>query len=114
MAYHSVDAQTRADLEDLILRVREEFDITIVFVTHNIDESVYLSDCVIVLSRPPATVREDIPIDLPKPRDQVAAKELPKFAHLRTRVFQLIRRDEVTMTDAPVLPGQSRPVRATV
>ncbi|HEX9922574.1 MAG TPA: hypothetical protein VGD99_07915 [Anaerolineae bacterium] len=68
---------------------------------------------VVVLSRPPATVREDIPIDLPKPRDQVATKELPEFAHLRTRVFQLIKRDEVARVSAPASPGRVQPARAT-
>ena len=48
--FASVDAQTRGDLEDLVLRVREEFAVTIVFVTHDIDESVYLSDRVVVLT----------------------------------------------------------------
>ena len=47
--FASVDAQTRADLEDLILEVRERYDVTIVFVTHDIDESVYLSDRIVVL-----------------------------------------------------------------
>ena len=47
--FASVDAQTRADLEDLVLQVRQHYDVTIVFVTHDIDESVYLSDRIIVL-----------------------------------------------------------------
>ena len=51
--FASVDAQTRADLEDLVLRVREEFGITILFVTHDIDESVYLSDRIVVLTHAP-------------------------------------------------------------
>src|SRR5947199_8098581 len=48
--FASVDAQTRGDLEDLVLRVREEYGITILFVTHDIDESVYLADRVVVLT----------------------------------------------------------------
>ena len=55
--FASVDAQTRADLEDLILEVRERFDVTIVFVTHDIDESVYLSDRIVVLTPSPTTVK---------------------------------------------------------
>lgn len=112
--FASVDAQTRADLEDLILRVRNEFDITIVFVTHDIDESVYLSDRVIVLSAPPTTVSEDITINLPKPRDQVATKELPEFAHLRTHVFQLIKRDETATVNEPESQNKAQPVQTTV
>lgn len=90
--FASVDAQTRADLEDLLLRVRAEFDVTVVFVTHDIDESVYLSDRVLILSPRPSFVQETLEVPLPKPRDQVATKELPAFAHLRAHVFTAIKR----------------------
>jgi len=92
--FASVDAQTRADLEDLVLQVRERFDVTIVFVTHDIDESVYLSDRIVVLTPSPTTVKEVIPVELPRPRDQVETKELPDFAHLRAHVYRLIKREE--------------------
>ena len=49
--FASVDAQTRADLEDLVLQVHARFGITVVFVTHDIDESIYLADRIIVLSQ---------------------------------------------------------------
>jgi len=91
--FASVDAQTRGDLEDLVLRVREEFAVTILFVTHDIDESVYLSDRVVVLTHAPTQVKEQIDVDLPFPRDQIATKELPEFTHLRGHVYRLIRRE---------------------
>ena len=56
--FASVDAQTRGDLEDLILQVRDRYEMTILFVTHDIDESVYLSDRIVVLSPSPTEVRE--------------------------------------------------------
>jgi NitT/TauT family transport system ATP-binding protein len=93
--FASVDAQTRGDLEDLILRVREEFAVTILFVTHDIDESVYLSDRVVVLTHAPTEVKAIIDVDLPFPRDQIATKELPDFAHLRGHVYRLIKREQV-------------------
>jgi NitT/TauT family transport system ATP-binding protein len=93
--FASVDAQTRGDLEDLVLRVREEYGITIVFVTHDIDESVYLSDRVVVLTHSPTEVKEIVPVDLPTRRDQIATKELPEFAHLRAHVYRLIKREQV-------------------
>ena len=92
--FASVDAQTRDDLEDLVLRVREEFAVTILFVTHDIDESVYLSDRVVVLTHAPTEVKEVIDVDLPFPRDQLATKELPEFAHLRAHVYRLIKREQ--------------------
>jgi NitT/TauT family transport system ATP-binding protein len=93
--FASVDAQTRGDLEDLVLQVREEFAVTIVFVTHDIDESVYLSDRVVVLTHAPTEVKEIIDVDLPFPRDQITTKELPEFAHLRGHVYRLIKREQV-------------------
>jgi len=92
--FASVDAQTRGDLEDLILRVREEYGITILFVTHDIDESVYLADRVVVLTHAPTEVKEIVPVDLPRPRDQIATKELPEFVHLRAHVARLIKREQ--------------------
>jgi NitT/TauT family transport system ATP-binding protein len=93
--FASVDAQTRADLEDLVLRVREQYGITILFVTHDIDESVYLSDRIVVLTHAPTVVKEVLPVELPSPRDQIATKELPEFTHLRGHVYRLIRREQV-------------------
>jgi NitT/TauT family transport system ATP-binding protein len=89
--FASVDAQTRGDLEDLVLQVRDEFGITILFVTHDIDESVYLADRVVVLTHAPTQVKEIVPVALPRPRDQIATKALPDFAELRAHVHKLIR-----------------------
>ncbi|MBA2316794.1 MAG: ABC transporter ATP-binding protein [Euzebyales bacterium] len=89
--FASVDAQTRADLEDLVLDVWRRFSVTILFVTHDIDESVYLSDRVLVLSRSPASVVADIPVGLPRPRDQIETKSADGFVRLRAEVARLIR-----------------------
>ena len=109
--FASVDAQTRGDLEDLVLQVREEFAVTIVFVTHDIDESVYLSDRVVVLTHAPTEVKEIIDVDLPFPRDQITTKELPEFAHLRGHVYRLIKREQVEpaeLTLAESVPESGR------
>jgi NitT/TauT family transport system ATP-binding protein len=92
--FASVDAQTRADLEDLVLRLRAEFGMTVLFVTHDIDEAVYLGDRVVILEPSPTAVRESLPVDLPSPRDQIATKELPAFAALRAHVYRQIKRDK--------------------
>jgi len=90
--FASVDAQTRADLEDLVAAVRDRFGITMVLVTHDIDESVYLSDRVIVLSRPPSTVLAQVRIELPRPRDQIKTKATQQFVEKRSEIAQMIRR----------------------
>ncbi|ETK33955.1 ABC transporter ATP-binding protein [Microbispora sp. ATCC PTA-5024] len=89
--FGSVDAQTREDLEDLVLAVRGHHRMTIVLITHDIDESVYVSDRVVVLSRAPAVVAADLRVDLPSPRDQIGTRELPAFVHLRAEVGRLVR-----------------------
>ena len=89
--FGSVDAQTREDLEDLILTVRQHRQITILMVTHDIDESVYVGDRVIVFTPGPGRVRADLPVRLPEPRDQITTKELPEFIRLRTEVSRLVR-----------------------
>jgi NitT/TauT family transport system ATP-binding protein len=91
--FASVDAQTRAELEDLVLRVREQYGITILFVTHDIDESVYLADRVVVLTHSPTEVKEIVPVDLGRPRDQITTKEQPEFLQLRGHVYRLIKRE---------------------
>jgi NitT/TauT family transport system ATP-binding protein len=90
--FASVDAQTRSDLEDLLLEVWTEYGVTTVFVTHDIDESVYLADRVIVLAPRPSTVEKELPVGLPRPRDQIATKQLQKFTELRTQVLRTIKR----------------------
>jgi NitT/TauT family transport system ATP-binding protein len=92
--FASVDAQTRADLEDLVLEVRRNYEVTIVFVTHDIDESVYLSDRIVVLGPSPTSVQEVLEVPLGQPRDQVQTKERPEFTQLRTHVWQSIKRPE--------------------
>ena len=64
---------------------------TIVFVTHDIDESVYLADRVVVLSKPPTRVVTVLEVPLPLERDQIETKELPEFIRLRGDVARLIR-----------------------
>ena len=89
--FGSMDAQMREDLEDLVLRVRAERSITILLVTHDIDESVYTGDRVVVLSHGPGRVVADLRVGLPALRDQIATKELREFARLRAEVSRLVR-----------------------
>ncbi|MET9188132.1 ABC transporter ATP-binding protein [Streptomyces tendae] len=89
--FAAVDAQTRADLEDLVRALWRERGITVLFVTHDIDEAVYLGQRVIVLSASPTVVREQLRIDLPDGRDQVHTRVAPRFAELRTHVYEQIQ-----------------------
>lgn len=91
--FASVDAQTRAELEDLMLLVQRDFGMTLLFVTHDIDESVYLGDRVIVLSGRPTVVRRSVGIPLPHPRDQLTTKADPRFVELRSSILDQIRHE---------------------
>jgi NitT/TauT family transport system ATP-binding protein len=106
--FASVDAQTRADLEDLVLQIRDDYGITVLFVTHDIDESVYMADRVVILTARPSRVQEVLEIDLPRPRRQVQTKELPDFAHLRAHVYRAIKGDEAGRPDADAAPAGER------
>jgi NitT/TauT family transport system ATP-binding protein len=90
--FAAVDAQTRADLEDLVRDLWKKFGVTVLFVTHDIDESVYLGERVVVLSMSPTVVQEDLAIDLPVERDQLTTRALPRFTELRTHVYEQIQR----------------------
>jgi NitT/TauT family transport system ATP-binding protein len=89
--FAAVDAQTRADLEDLIRTVWKKLGVTILFVTHDIDESVYLGERVIILSSSPTVIQEDIIVDLPADRDQLNTRALPRFTELRHHVYEQIQ-----------------------
>jgi NitT/TauT family transport system ATP-binding protein len=105
--FASVDAQTRADLEDLVLRIRHDYNVTILFVTHDIDDSVYLADRVVILSPRPTVVQETLEVSLPRPRDQLETKELPEFVKLRAHVYRAIKRPEAASEPQPVGNGSA-------
>lgn len=88
--FGSLDAQTRLGLEDLILDLRKRLKISVVVVTHDIDEAVYLADRVIVLAGRPATVIDTVAIDLGYDRDQIQTKSHPQFVEYRNRVLSEI------------------------
>jgi len=89
--FAAVDAQTRADLEDLVRRVWKQLGVTVLFVTHDIDESVYLGQRVVILSSSPTVIQQDIKIDLPDERDQLETRSSARFADLRHHVYEQIQ-----------------------
>jgi len=91
--FGALDALTRIELEDTLLRLWESLNSTILFVTHDIEEAVYLSDRVYVLSRRPTRMIEDLPVDLPRPRNQLASREDARFIKLRRHTFELISKE---------------------
>jgi NitT/TauT family transport system ATP-binding protein len=88
--FSAVDAMTRAVLQELVMRIWESLPITVLFVTHDVDEAVLLSSRIISLGRAGIGIMEDVPINLPQPRDQIATRADPKFTELRQKLFASI------------------------
>lgn len=85
--YGQLDIELRFHLEDELIRLWKETGTTVIFITHNIEEAVYLGQRIMVLTNKPTKVKENIQVDMPWPRDITA----PKFIALRNRVTDLIK-----------------------
>lgn len=88
--FAALDAMTKASLQDELLKVHEQTGATVLFVTHDIDEAVYLSDRIAVLAGSPARIAATFAIDLPRPRHQIETRQMPEFLRLRYQVHQAI------------------------
>ena len=85
--FSAVDALTRAILQELILKIWDTIPVTILFVTHDVEEAVFLSSHIFSLTKAPARIHEDLAIDLPYPRDPIRTRAEPKFTEMRQRFF---------------------------
>lgn len=85
--FSAVDALTRASLQQLVLELWQELKLTVVFVTHDVDEAVFVSSRTVALAGRPARVDIDRPVDLPYPRDPVRTHEDPRFVAGRTELY---------------------------
>ena len=84
--FGALDAQTRNRMQKEILEIWEKTRKTIIFVTHSVDEAVYMSDRIVVLTRRPGTIREVMDVPIPRPRDRTG----PEFARIRRHVLDLM------------------------
>jgi NitT/TauT family transport system ATP-binding protein len=89
--FGSLDAQTRESLQDELLRIWEQAPRTMVFITHSIEEAIALGDRVAVLSPRPASIREVVHVEIPRPRTVERVIEHPSFIELRERCWRLLR-----------------------
>ena len=85
--YGQLDLELKYKLEDELIRLWNQIETTVVFITHNIEEAVYLAERIIVLTNKPTTIKEDIEVSLPRPRNIAD----PEFVKLRNRVTELIK-----------------------
>jgi ABC-type nitrate/sulfonate/bicarbonate transport system ATPase subunit len=89
--FGALDAQTRGDMQELLLRIWGESASTILFVTHDVDEAIYLADRIYVLCSRPGTIIEDVPVPFGRPRDP-SVKQRPEFRELQQHVLACLRR----------------------
>jgi NitT/TauT family transport system ATP-binding protein len=92
--FGALDAMTRQDLQDELLKIVAASGATIFFVTHDLEEAIYLGDRVIGLLPHPGRIGIALDIDLPRPRDQVATREAPEFLRLRRELYDFIKSAE--------------------
>jgi len=81
--FGALDAMTRATLQDELRRLQSQTGATIIFITHDIEEAVYLSDRVLVMVGPPGMIVQEVRTELPAERDQLTTRELPRFLDVR-------------------------------
>lgn len=89
--FGALDAQTRGDMQELLLHMWGETGSTILFVTHDVEEAIYLADRVFILSARPGTIAEDLPVPFSRPRDP-GVRQKPEFQELQQHVLAALRR----------------------
>ena len=89
--FASLDEQTRFILQDEVLRIWQETRKTVVVVTHSIDEALTLADRIVVMTAHPGRIKDVVPVQLARPRDQATLRSDPEFARLFTRIWESLR-----------------------
>jgi NitT/TauT family transport system ATP-binding protein len=92
--FGALDAITKASLQDVLLDVQRDIDATVVFITHDLDEAIYLSDRVLVISGTPGAITLAVDTELPRPRDQLTTREQPQYLKVRHLLGQALRADD--------------------
>ena len=85
--FGALDALTRQGLQDEVLRIAAETGLTVVFITHDLEEALYLGDRVVLLGSHPGRIEQTAAVDLPRPRNQLGTREDPRFLALRRELF---------------------------
>ena len=96
--FGALDSQTRIIMQENLLKLWREFKITVVFVTHDIDEAVFLADRILLMSTLPGKIKKDLKIDLPRPRDKETT-DSSRFIELRQICHSLIREESLKAFD---------------
>lgn len=99
--FGALDAQTRSIMQEELLKIWSEFKTTVVFVTHDVDEAIFLADRICVMGNAPGCIRDDIRVNLPRPRTP-EAHQSPEYAELHRRINRLIREESMKVFNGTV------------
>jgi nitrate/nitrite transport system ATP-binding protein len=100
--FGALDALTRASIQDQLLEIWQTTGQTVIMITHDVDEALYLSDRVLVMSDGPnARIAETVVVDLPRPRDRAALLRAPRFHELRAHLLEFLTRSSRTPLRSP-------------
>ncbi|MDO7787620.1 ABC transporter ATP-binding protein [Desulforamulus aquiferis] len=102
--FGALDAQTRTIMQELLLKVWEATKKTILFVTHDVEEAIFLGDNIYIMTARPGKIKEVISVDIPRPRSY-EVKELPEFLAIKHRVLQLIREESIKAAEVSDILG---------
>ena len=97
--FGALDALTKASMQDELLRVQERTGATILFITHDIDEAVYLSDRVFVIAGAPGSLTLQVETGLPRPRNQLSTRETPQYLKVRHMLGEALAGDPLAARD---------------
>jgi NitT/TauT family transport system ATP-binding protein len=86
--FSALDAMMRVELQDLLLKLWSDLGLTILFVTHDLDEALYVAQRVILLSASPGTIAQNVPVPLPYPRQQIETRSEPEYLRLREHLYR--------------------------
>jgi NitT/TauT family transport system ATP-binding protein len=98
--FSALDAMMRVELQDLLLKLWQDYGLTILFVTHDLDEALYVAQRVVMLSGSPGSVAEVIDVPLPYPRNQVETRRDPIYLKLREHLYNLMARQVTAAREA--------------
>lgn len=88
--FGALDAMTRQTLQDELMAITRERNMTVIFITHDLEEAIYIGDTVIALGANPGRIRKKVSVDLPRPRHQLRTREEPEFLRLRHELHDLV------------------------
>ena len=108
--FAALDAQTRLMMQEQLVHLWEQNKITVVFVTHDVEEAILIADRVLVMTSRPGRIKADIPVHLKRPRSYEELISSAPTAELKAHIFHLVREETMKAMEVAVQRGGAAPV----